>query len=132
MAEAAFKSLTDVVTALQQKVELKTIIQKISPHDFGHKSVSFAGNHLEDSKVFRSRFNDLALLKNLKDTDKLKVFPLALSDRAYQWSHTLAPDTNDSWAKICEQFNITYGPTATSFVKQQLLLERTQGMDEIV
>ena len=33
MAEAALKSLTDVVTGLQQKVELKTTIQKISPHD---------------------------------------------------------------------------------------------------
>ena len=35
MAEAVFKSLTDVVPALQQKVELKTKIQTISPHEFG-------------------------------------------------------------------------------------------------
>ena len=85
MAEAALKSLTDVVTGLQQRVELKTTIQKISPHDFGHTSVSFAGNHLEDSKVFLSRFNKLALLKRLNEADKLKAFPLALSGRAYQW-----------------------------------------------
>ena len=72
MAEATFKSLTDVVTGLQQKVELKTTIQKISPHDFGHTSVSFAGNHLQDSKVFLSRFNKLALLKNLKGQAQAK------------------------------------------------------------
>ena len=74
MAEAALKSLTDVVTGLQQKVELKATIQKISPHDFGHTSVSFAGNHLEDSKAFLSRFNELALLKSLNDADKFKAF----------------------------------------------------------
>ena len=54
MTEAAFKPLTDVVIAIQQKVELKTTIKKISPHDFGQASVSFAGYYLEDSKVFLS------------------------------------------------------------------------------
>ena len=39
MAEAALKSLTDVVTGLQQEVTLKITIQKISPHDFGQTSV---------------------------------------------------------------------------------------------
>ena len=62
MAEAIFKSLTDVVPALQQKVDLKATIQKISSHDFGQTSVSFSGNYLEDSKVFLSRFNKLLLL----------------------------------------------------------------------
>ena len=43
MAEAALKSVTDVVTGLglQQKVELKTTLQKISPHDFRQTSVPF-------------------------------------------------------------------------------------------
>ena len=59
-AKAIFKSLTDVVLALQQKVGLKATIQKISPHNFGQTSMSFSGNYLE--KNILSRFNKLLLL----------------------------------------------------------------------
>ena len=59
---SVLKSLTGVVPALQQIVELKTTILKISPRDFGQTSVSFSVNFLEDSKVFLSRLNKLILL----------------------------------------------------------------------
>ena len=48
------------------------------------------------------------------------------------WFQALAADAKDSWVKICEQFNNTYGPAATLFVEPQVILERTQGVDETV
>ena len=69
--------------------------------------MSFAGNHLEASKIFLSRFNELALLRTSTEADKLKASPLALSGRAYQMFQTLAADAKIAELRyyICEQFN---------------------------
>ena len=79
-----------------------------------------------------SRFKEYAEYRNAANKDILKLFPMMLNKRAYEWYQSQSEDIKRDWNALESAFNEKYGPTSKSFVEQTLLLDKTQGTSESV
>ena len=117
---------------LTDKLETKTTIQKMMPNEHGLVPEKFTGEFYSNANTFMSRFKEYAEYRNAANKDILKLFPMMLNKRAYEWYQSQSEDIKRDWNALESAFNEKYGPTSKSFVEQTLLLDKTQGTSESV
>ena len=117
---------------LADKLETKTTMQKTMPGEHGLVPEKFTGEFYSNPDTFINRFNGYTEYRNATNKKILKLFPMMLNKRAYEWYLSLHEDIKNDWNDLKNEFNETYGPTSKSFVEQSLLLDKTQGKSESV
>ena len=121
-------ALVDRLSTIENNV---SSCAKILPKDIPG-DIQFCGKFQDNACSFMDRFQLFTKYMSLTNPEICKLFPLTLTDRAYQWYKDLSLSITNDWDELKNAFLKQYGPTSRGFVFETNLLDRSQGDKESV
>lgn len=93
----------------------------------------FSGDGSQDAQLWLTRFQLMAVTKNLNDNKAKATLPLLLKENALRWYVALPQHVKDNYAELKREFIIRYGPDErVQWQRTASLYQTAQGSGESV